>query len=132
MLGVSGLYTVPQQIQGFDTDDAFDSEFIDTAELKMGIDGTLSAGFVFVPVVQSITLQADSPSVYFFEAWYAAEHAAAEKLSAFGIIFYPSISRKYAMTTGYMNGYVPFSGAKKILQPRKFTITWESAVGAPI
>lgn len=44
LIGINSLYTTPQQIQGFATDDAFVTEVVTPVEMKMGVDGVLSAG----------------------------------------------------------------------------------------
>jgi len=36
------------------------------------------------------------------------------------------------MTKGALSGFAPTPDGKKVLQPRKFKITWESIVAAPI
>lgn len=131
-LGVAGIFSVPQQLQGFDVDDVFSTEAIDTAETKMGVDGTLSAGYVPMAVKQAIYLQADSASNGFFETWYTSELAAKEKFFAFGIVTLSAVGREYTMARGVLTSYQPTPNAKKILQPRKFEITWETVVPAPI
>lgn len=132
MLTIPGLYAVPQQLQGFAAEDIFDTEDIDTSEEYMGADGKLSAGFIFVPVKQSVMLQADSASNALFEAWYAAEQAAREKFFAQAVVQIPSIKRTYLLKNGVLKGYKPIPDAKKVLQPRKFGFVWESVTGAPI
>lgn len=132
LLSIAGLYVVPQQLQGFAADDIFDTEAIDTAEVMMGADGILSAGFVFVPIKQSVTLQADSASNTLFEAWYSAEQVAREKFFANGIVQLPGIKRSYVLSNGVLTSYAPISDAKRTMQPRKFGITWESIKGAPL
>ena len=132
LLSITGLYAVPQQLQGFAADDIFDTESIETAETIMGADGKLSAGFIFVPIKQSVMLQADSDSNTLFEAWYAAEQTAREKFFANGVVHLPGIGRSYVMTNGVLTTYAPISDAKKVMQPRKYGITWESIKGAPL
>jgi hypothetical protein len=132
MLAINGLYTVPQQLQGYAADDAFATEAIETSEVTMGVDGILSAGFIFVPIKQDITLQADSASNTLFEAWYTAEQAAREKYFANAIINLPSLNRSYVLTNGVLSTYTPISDAKKVMQPRKFGITWNTVIGAPL
>ena len=131
-LGVTGLFSIPQQLQGFAADDIFSTEAIDTAELQMGVDGTLSAGFVFVPVKQSITLQADSASNAIFDAWRAAEVAAQEKFAATGIVVLTSIGSKWALVNGYLTSFPPIPDAGKTLKPRKYQITWQSVSPAVV
>ena len=125
-IGVAGLFDVPQQIQGFATDDVFDVDNIAPNETAMGVDGKLSAGFVPVAVKQGFTLQADSPSVDFFEQWFAAQRAAREVYFATGSTYLSSVERKYAQVRGVLTDYNPMPTAKKILQPRKFSVLWES------
>lgn len=132
MLAVTGLFPVPQQLQGFAADDIFDTEAITPAEILMGVDGKLSAGYTPVPTKQNISLQADSDSNLIFEIWHTAQQAAKEVYSASAIVRLPSIKRSYVLTKGILTSYTPIPDAKKTLQPRKFAITWESVVGAPI
>jgi len=132
MLAISGLYTIPQQIQGFSAEDIFDNEVTAPAEVSLGLDGKLSAGFIPVMVKQSITLQADSDSNLLFEAWDAAQKAAKEIYRANGILRVSSINKSYVLTNGVLTSYPVMADAKKILSPRKYGITWESVVGAPL
>ena len=125
MLAIVGLYDTPQRLQGFAVDDVFDTESIDSAEVMMGVDGALSAGFVFVPVKQSIMLMGNSPSIEMFEQWYSNQQTSGELFAAKATVNLPSLGRAYSMTNGYLTAYSPISDAKKVMQPRKFGITWE-------
>jgi hypothetical protein len=132
MLGVTGLYTTPQQLQGFSDGDAYSVDSVDVAEVVMGVDGIMSSGRIPQIKTMNIVLQADSASNTFFEAWYAALEATNEVYKAFGVLRQPGVSRSYILTNGVLVGYSAFSDGKKILQPRKFSIKWNSIVGAPI
>jgi hypothetical protein len=125
-LAVDGLFNTPRLIQGFAVDDVFDTENVQTAETMMGVDGRLSAGWVPQPIVQNITLQADSASIDFFERWYAAQQTAREVYIASGSILLRAVNRQYSLTRGFLTGHVVTPAAKKVLQPRRFTLTWES------
>lgn len=127
MLSIGTLYPIPQQLSGFEVDDVFETEAIDTAEIKMGVDGKLSAGFVFVAVPQTFVLQADSASNQLFDAWYASEKALKDKIFAQCTITLPALGQEWALTNGVLTSYKPLPDAKKILQARRFQITWESA-----
>ena len=129
---VTGLFTVPQQIQGFSVDDLFDMASISPVESMMGADGKLSFGYIPVAKVLNLTLLADSPSNIFFDAWATAQEAAREVYTANGIIRLPGLSKSYVLTKGGLTGYDPMSDAKKMMQPRKYSITFESVVGAPL
>lgn len=132
LIGVTGLYTVPQQLQGFAADDAYSIDSVDTSEVMMGVDGIMSSGWVPQIKVMNVTLQADSASNTFFEAWYAAQEAAREIYPAFGTVLQSAVNRSYVLTNGVLSNYTPLSDAKKVLGPRKFQIKWQAVVGAPV
>lgn len=131
-LGVANLFNVPVQIQGFATDDAFAVAEVDTSETMMGVDGKLSAGFTPYPTPIEITLQADSASNSFFDAVINAERVAREKYVLNGSILIPSLGLLFALTNGFMGKVTNVPAAKKVMQPRKFEIVFESVVGAPV
>ncbi len=130
-LGVASLFTTPQPLAGFAQDDAYSMPSVETSENYIGVDGIKSSGYTPQLKEMEITLQADSPSVPFFEAWYAAQEASLSQLGAFGTLDQPSIGRTYVLTNGSLKGYTPIAAAKKVLQPRKFSIVFQAALGAP-
>lgn len=130
-LFIPDVFFTPQQLQGFSADDIFDVDSQEAVQTQMGVDGLLSAGFVYVETRQSITLQADSASNDVFDAWRAAEKSALNAFPASGVIVFPSLNRKYEMTRGFLTSYPPLASAGKILKPRKFGITWNRSDGAP-
>jgi hypothetical protein len=131
-LSIAGLYAIPQKIQGYATDDAFAVDDVTTAEVMMGVDAKLSGGFTPYPYVMTIMLQADSPSNAIFDNWMAAQKAAKEIYRAGAGISLQGTGDKYVFTNGIMTTGSPMSAAKKILQPRKFVITFEDCSKAPI
>jgi hypothetical protein len=132
MLGIPGVFNSPQQLQGFSTEDIFDTEAVDAAQLMMGVDGFLSGGFIFVEFKQTVSLQGDSDSNALFDTWYAAQVAAKQLFPANGTIQLPAIGRSAALTRGFLTSYTPLPDAKKVLQPRKFGITWNKIEPAAI
>lgn len=131
LLSVANLYDVPQQLQGFAADDVFDTGSVTPTETSMGVDGKLSGGFVFNPIVMNVSLQADSDSNIFFENWIAAMVKARETYIATGQVALPSVQRKYAMVRGFLTSHPPTAPVRKTLQPRRYTITWEQVTPAP-
>lgn len=129
-LGIPGLFPVPQQIQGFAADDVYDVDAIESAEVSMGVDGVMTAGFVYVPVKQSFTLQADSTSTFLFDTWWATQQQAADIIYANGSLILPSLGTKWTQTKGALTSWKPIPDAKKLLQPRKFQVTWETVLPA--
>jgi hypothetical protein len=132
MLIVPGLFPVPQQLQGYAADDVMTMESYQPVEVLMGVDGHLSGGWVPVEKRMTISLQADSASVTIFEAWNAAQQSIREVYTADALITLPSISKLYTCTRGFLTGYPPSPDVRRILQPRRFQITWESILSAPI
>jgi hypothetical protein len=132
MLAIAALYPVAQQLQGFAADDVFDSEGIASAEILTGVDGNMSAGWVYVPIKQGYTLQADSASNALFEAWYQAQQAIQELYFASATIHLPATSRSYVMTKGVLTLHKPTPDVKKVLQPRKYEITWSKIFAGPL
>lgn len=131
-IGITGIFSAAQQLQGFETDDVFSTAAVVSAVTKMGVDGNLSAGWVPTEKKQTYTIQADSPSNLIFDTWATTQEAAQELFPAFGIIVLPGIGTKYAMTKGFMTSYIPVPEVKRIMQARKFEITWQSILPAPV
>jgi len=129
---VPGVYSAPQSIQGYATDDAFTAEAVEKVEAMMGIDGKLSAGYIFNPYKMTITLQADSASLALFTNWQLAQDAVREVIAASATIIIPSIGFKYAMSNGYLTRFQAMPEAKKTLGPPKYEITWEKIIGAKV
>lgn len=134
MLSVAGLYDSPQQLQQFSADDIFETGMYNNAETPIGVDGVMTAGIAYVPVPMSFMFMADSPSIDLFEQWYAAELQAVDKFPCSATIRLPSTGMSYSLAGGYLTGYSALPDAKKVLQPRKFQITFPSSgiSGAPI
>lgn len=132
MIGIANLYNVPVQIQGFSTDDAFATGDVDTAEVMMGVDGRLSAGFTPYTVSLDINLQADSISNLIFDSWIQAEAVSREKYVANASILIPGTGFLYVFTRGFMTNVSVMPAAKKILQARKFSLAFEKLSRAPV
>ena len=131
MLSIATLFPTPQQLQGFGVDDIYDVPQIKSVETMMGVDGVLSAGFVYVQIVQHVTLQADSASNDIFDTWWTQMQAGQTTYAAQGLIRLPSVATKFTQTNGFLTGYKPLPAGKKLLQPRTHEITWERVAPAP-
>ena len=125
-LVVAGLFPAPVQLKGYASDKAFTTEAVDLAEVQMGVDGRMTAGFVPNPVKQTITLQADSPSKDIFTAIIQAMKTAREVFYISGSISLPSTGESFALTRGILTNAKQIPDAQKVLQPVDYVITWES------
>lgn len=122
---------ISANLQGFAADDIFDTEAIELGEVLIGVDGYVSSGYVHALVKQSIMLQADSPSIALFENWIASEQAAVDKYPASATITLKATGRIYTMNTGFLASASLIPDAKKVLQPRKFNLVWQSVTTTP-
>ena len=131
-ISVTDIFTAPQTINGFGPDAMFVTEAAENAELQMGADGTLAAGWVPRMYRQTITLLPGSPSVGMFETWGQTEDATKTKYAAFGTISLPSIARKYSLQNGFLTSYSPIPEAGRVLRSRTFIVTWNTITPGPI
>lgn len=131
-LTIPPLFVAPQQLQGFGVDDVYGLPQIKSVEVMMGVDGIMSMGFVKVPIPQTFTLKADSPSISLFDIWWQQMQAAGDTFSASGLIRLPGLGKKYIMNVGGLTGYKPAPDAKKLLQDQTYEITWQSIFSAPL
>ena len=123
---VAVLFPAPVQLRGYASDKAFTTEAVDLAEVQMGVDGRMTAGFVPNPVKQTITLQADSPSKDIFTAVIQAMKTAREVFYISGSISLPSTGESFTLTRGILTNAKQIPDAQKVLQPVDYVITWES------
>jgi hypothetical protein len=130
--GVSAtLFATPQQLQGFAADDVFTVQPLPSVETLMGVDGVQSAGFVFVSVRQAIALQADSASNLVFDLWWNAMQTSKDAYVAQGVVSLPTIQSQWNLVNGALTSWHPIPDAKKLLQPRRYEITWQAVQIAP-
>lgn len=130
-LSVTGVFNTPQVLQGFAADDVFDTPPIQSVETLMGVDGLMSAGFVYVEIKQMISIQSDSPSALLFDNWWAAMQAVQDVYFANANVVLLALNQKWSMNRGVLSQYTPIPAVKKLIQPRKFEITWNSMSPAP-
>lgn len=123
---------LPTQLQGFGMDDIFSTANVTPVQTQMGVDGQLSGGYVPTEKKTTITLAASSASNDFFDAWFAGMDGNLAAYAAEGVITLPSRGSAYTLIRGFLTGYLPINDAKKILQPRRFEITWQSIVRIPV
>lgn len=128
MFSVTGLFPSPQQLQQFAVDDIYTTDDVQTTEVQMGVDGHLTAGYVNVPVNQNFALMADSPSNGMFEDWATAMKLAQDVFYANATVTLTSIGKKFTCTRGSLVRYKPLPDAAKVLQSRRFAVTWESVL----
>lgn len=129
-LTATAVFPAPQTLQGYAADDAFTADAQDLAEVVMGVDGKLSAGYTPTPTKINIALQADSTSIKVFDAIVAGTKTSRDVIFLDATITLPATGKTYTCTRGVLTNYNPFPDAKKTLQPQKYTIVFESITQA--
>lgn len=129
-LVIPGVFPVGQPLQGYAADDAFSNEAPDFAEIRMGVDGIMSAGYTPAPTKQTVTLQPDSPSIAVFDTWLGAIKAGREIVYANASIVLPGVQKSYTLTKGVLTTPKQMPDVKKVLEPQTYVITWESILPA--
>lgn len=125
-ISVAGLFPVPQQLQGYSAERAWESETVELSESQMSVDGRKTSGFVFNMVTQTVSFQADSPSKQIFISIMNAMKAAREVFYISGTIDLPSTGESFICTRGTLKSAKPLPDAGKVLQPMSYVIEWES------
>jgi hypothetical protein len=132
ILSIPNLFATPVVLQGYAADDIFDVDQVRRAETLMGVDGFLSAGFIWEQVKQTYAFQADSDSNLIFDQWQMAEQAISDKYPCTATITLPGILAQFNCGPGYLTMASPIPGAKKLYQPRRYTIEWQQVLPAEI
>jgi hypothetical protein len=127
---VPGLFPSPVQLQGYSTDKAWDTAAVVLTETQIGVDGRKTAGLVFNAVKQTYSFQADSPSIAFFEAIFAAQRVARDVYYITAIVDLPSTGQSYVCNKGTLEDYNSVASAGKVLNAREFSINWGSVIPA--
>ena len=128
---IPGVFNATQQIQQFATDNVFDSPEVAPTETKMGVDGVLSGGMVFVPVDLEYMLMANSPSIVIFDTWYLQQIAGLTTYPANGTVIIPNLKKMWNLTNGFLVGYKPLPPAKKMIDEQHFRIRWNLSAPQP-
>lgn len=128
LIGSGGAFTV----EGYASDDAFTADTVDIAEAMMGVDGKMSAGYTPYITKQTITLQADSPSIILFETIVGAQNTLRQPIFMDAVLALPAIQKSYIFKLGVMTRVTPFPAGKKVLQPVQYELSWESCVAVPL
>ena len=131
MISVAGLFSAPVRLEGYSVDDAFSSGEVNHAELQLGVDAQVGAGYIPALIPQKFMFLASSPSIDIFETWGRTNSQQLETLTAQGTAFFPATGKSYTCIDGFLTGYSPMPDAKKVLGPRPFTVTWSDIQPAP-
>ena len=121
-----GLFPAPIQIDGWSSDSSFTHDAAELAEVQMGVDGRMTAGYTPTVRTQTLKLQADSPSRALFNVLTQTMEVQREIVWLSGSISIPSVGEVYTFTKGVIQSSPAALSAQKVLQPVEYKIVWES------
>jgi hypothetical protein len=110
----------------FSADRSFFTDARQVAEVQMGVDGYMTAGYTPMPQIMSLTFMADSPSKSIFKAIEQTMKAAKEIIYLTGEVVLPSTQEKFTLTRGVLTQTKTMPDGGKLLQPVEYQITWQS------
>lgn len=131
-LSIGDVLGVPIQLEGYTTSDAFTVDGHAPTEVRQGVDGHMSTGFVHSLKKITIKLEPTSKSVAAFDAWNAAMETTVDAYLANAEISLPGVGMKYVCTNGALTKYTPMPPVKKMLDPLDYEITFEKIVPIPL
>lgn len=123
---VDGLWSSPQQLEGFGTDSAVEQDDFTPGVAEKGVDGKMSVGWVPTVKVIKISFAADSPSLSLMADWIEAQEKAREVMPCNMTFNLRSIGKSYTGTKGVITGGGNMPNAQQTLKPRQYTLTFES------
>lgn len=129
---VSGLLNAPFTLSNFATDKIWETAERELAETQMSVDGYLNAGWIANPVDQTISLSAASDSATIFETIVAGQDLTRTIYRVGGAITITGTGRKYTMVNGVVRSVNPIPSAGRVLDPRTFSVRWQSVTPAGV
>jgi len=124
-LSVPDVFDADFQLQGFMSEDAFDTDDAEPVQSRIGVDGKKSDGFVPFLTLQTYHFQADSETIDNFEIWLATMKQAREVFTCNGSMVLEAVGKVYTMTNGSMTRIKQTPDGKKVLEGQAFQVTWE-------
>ncbi|EIP9126556.1 hypothetical protein LT819_004932, partial [Salmonella enterica] len=91
-----------------------------------GIDGKLSAGFVYSNIIQTFHIMPDSPSRDIFDTWSTTSRTSRAVFRCNAVVLLPAIGRKYTCVNGVLKQWKALPDAARTLQPGQAVIEWET------
>lgn len=132
VLSSADLALAATKVEGFAADAAWAMGDTDVAQTIRGVDGRLSAGFVYGDYSMVITLMPDSDSDFIFDAAMTGAVAGQAVYRVNGVLTLPSNGRSYNLTRGVITTGRIMPDGQRVLQPRTWTIMWERVQPTPI
>ena len=125
VLGVEELYPVGVQLTNFSTDQMLSSDDMEIAQVRMGVDGGLAAGYVANPFNLTITLEASSPSLTVMQSLLMAMKTNKTTYKCSVTLTIPSIKQVHFWRNGVLTNGNPVTAPKKVLDPTSWKFAFQ-------
>lgn len=120
------------QIQGFATDDAFDTTAVKPVEAIVGIDNQKSSGRVAYLVPFKFTLQATSTSIDVMDAIAEGIQALNDDVEINISLESPALGKLWTLNNGSLTSYKPTPAGKKLLQAQEYELMFETLISSVV
>lgn len=124
----STLFPSGVNLQGYSVDKAWSTDALEIAETQKGVDGRMTAGWIFNTVKMTFQFQADSPSISVFQNIWSAMRAARDVYYLSGNIEIPSTGETFSLVKGVLKSVKTIPDAAKVLQAMEFVVEWSEIV----
>ena len=131
-LAVADLDIEPVQLQGFGTNDMFDTTAIKSAEVMVGVDGVKSQGYIAFLVPFKFTLQADSLSIDVMDAIQEAQEAAQETYELSMSLSAPGLGKLWTFINGTITEFKKTPKGEKLMQAQSYEITFGKMISSVV
>lgn len=131
-LAVGDLDIGPVQLQGFGTNDMFDTTAIKSAEVMVGVDGVKSQGYIAFLVPFKFTLQADSLSIDVMDAIQEAQEAARETYELSMSLSAPGLGKLWTFINGTITEFKKTPKGEKLMQAQSYEITFGKMISSVV
>lgn len=126
ILTVENLYPSGIELQGFSTDNSFAQDDVTLAEVHMGVDGKLTAGYTPNPTVITITLDAGSESYNQLCTIHDTCKLNMSVLKCDMQITVPALKKEFHFKNGAMTQGHPIPNGERVLGNTTWQFTFES------
>lgn len=131
-LAVGDLDIGPVQLQGFGTNDMFDTIAIKSAEVMVGVDGVKSQGYIAFLVPFKFTLQADSLSIDIMDAIQEAQEAARETYELSMSLSAPGLGKLWTFINGTLTEFKKTPKGEKLMQAQSYEVTFGKMISSVV
>lgn len=126
------LDIVAVQIQGFATDDAFDTTAVKPVEAIVGIDNQKSSGRVAYLVPFKFMLQATSTSIDVMDAIAEGIQALNDDVEINIVLESPALGKLWTFQNGSLTSYKPTPQGKKLLGMQDYELMFERMISSVV